>query len=100
VSGSVISERVHRRTGDVHASAHLGKPLRSPVVPGQVSEAQAERQHVPVYQFQHKERKDAIANDFRCRPVSTEAKKLDSLASFGRLFTPIVRQKFLPNMKP
>jgi len=50
----------------------LGKPIPSPVVLGQVTEkfreavkAQAERDGVPVYQFQHKERKDDIANDFR-----------------------------------
>ena len=50
----------------------LGKPVPSPVVLGQVSErfreavkAQAEREDIPVYQFQHKERKDDIANDFR-----------------------------------
>src|SRR3954466_9149847 len=50
----------------------LGKPIPSPVVLGQVTEkfrdavqAQAERQQIPVYQFQHKERKDDIANEFR-----------------------------------
>src|ERR1700710_1307483 len=50
----------------------LGKPIASPVVLGQVTEkfrdavkAQAERDQIPVYQFQHKERKDDIANDFR-----------------------------------
>jgi hypothetical protein len=50
----------------------LGKPIPSPVLLGQVSEkfraavkAQAEQQQIPVYQFQHKERKDDIANDFR-----------------------------------
>jgi len=50
----------------------LGKPIPSPVLLGQVTEkfreavkAQAERQQIPVYQFQHKERKDDIANDFR-----------------------------------
>jgi len=50
----------------------LEKPVPSPVVLGQVSErfrdavkAQAERDHIPIYQFQHKERKDDIANDFR-----------------------------------
>src|SRR5215469_5640621 len=50
----------------------LGKPIPSPVVLGQVSEkfrqavkAQAEREQIPIYQFQHKERKDDIANDFR-----------------------------------
>jgi hypothetical protein len=50
----------------------LGKPIPSPVVLGQMTEkfrdavkAQAERDQIPVYQFQHKERKDDIANDFR-----------------------------------
>jgi hypothetical protein len=50
----------------------LGKPIPSPVVLGQVTEkfrdavkAQAEHQQIPVYQFNHKERKDDIANDFR-----------------------------------
>jgi hypothetical protein len=50
----------------------LGKPIPSPVVLGQVTEkfrdavkAQAEHQQIPVYQFNHKERKDEIANDFR-----------------------------------
>lgn len=50
----------------------LEKPVPSPVVLGQVSErfreavkAQAERDQIPIYQFQHKERKDDIANDFR-----------------------------------
>jgi hypothetical protein len=52
----------------------LGKPIPSPVVLGQVTEkfraavkAQAEQQQIPIYQFQHKERKDDIANDFRER---------------------------------
>ncbi len=52
----------------------LGKPIPSPVVLDQVSEkfreavkAQAERERIPVHQFQHKERKDDIANEFRCR---------------------------------
>ncbi|MFN7924871.1 MAG: hypothetical protein U0Q16_32530 [Bryobacteraceae bacterium] len=50
----------------------LGKPIPSPVVLGQVTEkfreavkALAERQEIPVYQFNHKERKDDVANDFR-----------------------------------
>ena len=50
----------------------LGKPIPSPVVLGQVTEkfraavkTQAEQQQIPVYQFNHKERKDDIANDFR-----------------------------------
>ena len=49
----------------------LGKPMPSPVVLGQVSEkfreavkAQAEREQIPVYQFQHTERKDDMANAF------------------------------------
>src|SRR4051812_37883612 len=48
--------------------AQLGKPIPSPVVLGQVTEkfraavrAEAERHQIPVYQFQHKERKDDIA---------------------------------------
>jgi hypothetical protein len=50
----------------------LDKPIPSPVVLGQVTEkfrdavkAMTEREHVPLYQFNHKERKDDIANDFR-----------------------------------
>src|ERR1700691_5349584 len=55
----------------------LGKPVPSPVVLGQVSErfrqavkALAEQEGIPIYQFDHKERKDDIANNFRRqRPV-------------------------------
>ena len=55
----------------------LGKPVPSPVVLGQVSErfrqavkVLAEREGIPIYQFDHKERKDDIANNFRQqRPV-------------------------------
>src|SRR6202790_4403691 len=50
----------------------LGKPVPSPVVLGQVSErfresvkALAERKDIPVHKFDHKERKDDIANNFR-----------------------------------
>src|SRR3984957_4097163 len=50
----------------------LGKPVPSPVVLGQVSEkfrqavkALAEREGIPMYQFDHKERKDDIASNFR-----------------------------------
>lgn len=50
----------------------LDKPIPSPVVLGQVTEkfrdgvkAMAERQQIPVYQFNHKERKDDVANQFR-----------------------------------
>jgi hypothetical protein len=50
----------------------LGKPIPSPVVLGQVTEkfrdgvkALAERQQIPVYLFNHKERKDDVANQFR-----------------------------------
>jgi hypothetical protein len=50
----------------------LEKPVPSPVVLGQVSErfreavkALAERENIPIYQFQHKERKDDVANNFR-----------------------------------
>ncbi len=78
MSGSVVPERVHRwagdtgRAGDVHAGAVGQTDLRPPVVLGQVSEkfreavkAQAERERIPVHQFQHKERKDDIANEFQ-----------------------------------
>jgi hypothetical protein len=50
----------------------LGKPIPSPVVLGQVTErfreavrAKAEREEVPIYQFDHKERKDDVANRIR-----------------------------------
>src|SRR5437763_1918502 len=50
----------------------LEKPVTSPVVLGQVSErfreavkGLAERKDIPIYQFQHKERKDDVANNFR-----------------------------------
>ena len=50
----------------------LEKPIPSPVVLGQISEhfrqavkTQSERDKIPIYQFQHKERKDDIANQFR-----------------------------------
>ena len=46
-----------------------GKPIPSPVVLGQITEkfresvkALAEREKIPIYQFDHKERKDDIAN--------------------------------------
>ena len=50
----------------------LGKPVPSPVILGQISErfrdsvkSLAERDSIPLYQFNHKERKDDIANEFR-----------------------------------
>src|SRR5579864_6940687 len=50
----------------------LGKPIPSPVVLGQVTEkfrdavkAMAERHQIPIYQFDHKERKDDVANRIR-----------------------------------
>jgi hypothetical protein len=50
----------------------LGKPIASPVVLGQITEkfresvrALAERERIPIYQFDHKERKDDVANRFR-----------------------------------
>jgi hypothetical protein len=50
----------------------LGKPVPSPVVLGQISErfraavkTLAERDHIPMYQFEHKEKKDDIGNEFR-----------------------------------
>ena len=50
----------------------LGKPIPSPVVLGQVTEkfreavkTKAERDEIPIYQFDHKERKDDVANQMR-----------------------------------
>ena len=50
----------------------LGKPIPSPVVLGQVTErfreavrAKAERESIPIYPFDHKERKDDVANQMR-----------------------------------
>jgi hypothetical protein len=50
----------------------LGKPIPSPVVLGQVTErfrdavkVMAERQQIPIYSFDHKERKDEVANQIR-----------------------------------
>jgi hypothetical protein len=50
----------------------LGKPIPSPVVLGQVTEKfreavriKAERDKIPIYQFDHKERKDDVANQMR-----------------------------------
>jgi hypothetical protein len=50
----------------------LHKPVPSPVVLGQITEhfreavkELAEREQIPVYQFQHKEDKDETANEFR-----------------------------------
>ena len=73
----VYFEWVHRitgnfgRAGDLHAGA-VGQPIPSPVVLGQVTEhfreevrAKAERDQIPIYQFQHKERKDDVANRLR-----------------------------------
>jgi len=50
----------------------LGKPIPSPVVLGQITEkfreavkSVAEREQVPIYQFDHKEKKDDFANRIR-----------------------------------
>ena len=50
----------------------LGKPIPSPVVPGQITEkfrkevkALADRGQIPIHPFTHKEKKDPIANRFR-----------------------------------
>ena len=58
----------------------LGKPIPSPVVLGQISEkfreavkALAERDEIPVYQFRHKEKKDDLANEFRCQRAVRDA---------------------------
>jgi len=77
MSGSAVPERIHRQTGDrcgagdVYAD-QLRKPIPSPVVLGQITErfreavkALAKREQIPLYQFQHKEDKDLIGNEFR-----------------------------------
>jgi len=58
----------------------LDKPVPSPVVLGQISEkfreavkALAEREGIPVYQFQHKEKKDDLANEFRRQRPARDA---------------------------
>src|SRR6204780_5408737 len=58
----------------------LGKPVPSPVVLGQISErfrdsvkSLAERDSIPLYQFNHKERKDDIANEFRRQRPARDA---------------------------
>src|SRR5438552_9483011 len=50
----------------------LGKPIPSPVVLGQVTEkfreavkTMTERERIPLYQFNHKERKDDVAHHIR-----------------------------------
>ena len=50
----------------------LGKPISSPVVLGQVTERfreavkiKAEREQIPIYQFDHKERKDDVVKRIR-----------------------------------
>src|SRR6266581_9807515 len=50
----------------------LGKPIPSPVVLGQATEkfreavkGMAEREQIPIYQFEHKEKKDTFANRIR-----------------------------------
>ena len=75
--GPVVPERLCRSIGDFGRVDHLhegttGQSDSSPVVLGQVTEkfreavkALTEREHIPLYQFDHKERKDDIANDFR-----------------------------------
>ena len=72
-----LSEWLYRQAGDraglsMFMRDQLGKPVPSPVVLGQLSErfrqavkALAEREGIPIYQFEHKERKDDIANNFR-----------------------------------
>lgn len=75
--GPAVSQWVHRETGDVGRAGNLhagatGKPIPSPVVLGQVTEKfreavriKAERDEIPIYQFDHKERKDDVANQMR-----------------------------------
>ncbi len=54
----------------------LGKPIPSPVVLGQVSEkcretvkTLAEQKEIPLYSFDHKERKDDVANQIRMERI-------------------------------
>ena len=75
---------------------HLEKPVPSPVVLGQVSErfrdavkAQAEGDQIPIYQFQHKERKDDIANNFQ----RNHACRTDTGVNVGHRM--VVRWQFL-----
>jgi len=84
VPGSFIPERVYLYLNGYIGSlatsgglvtfmrGQLGKPILSPVLLGQVTEkfresvkALAEREQIPLYQFDHKERKDDVANRFR-----------------------------------
>lgn len=72
-----VPEWVHWPVGDIgrlvtFMREQLGKPIPSPVVLGQVTEkfrdsvkAMAERQQIPFYQFDHKERKYDVANKIR-----------------------------------
>src|ERR1017187_1023114 len=64
----------------------LGKPIPSPVVLGQVTEkfrdavkAMAERQQIPIYPFDHKERKDDVANRIAAPPGDRIAASLRRL---------------------
>jgi hypothetical protein len=57
----VVSEWVHRFAGE-----QLGKPIPSPVVKFRDAvKAMAEQQQIPICQFDHKERKDDVANRIR-----------------------------------
>ena len=75
----------------------LDKPIPSPVVLGQITEkfreavkALAERQQIPIYQFDHKERKDGIARDLRDTPPKSILKFTNCCPS--RRMTKVVRR--------
>ena len=75
--GPVVPEWLHRPLATLGGLAtfmrgQLGKPIPSPVVLGQVTEklrasvkSMTESDRIPLYQFDHEERKDDVANDFR-----------------------------------
>jgi hypothetical protein len=77
VPGSVVPERVYRFVGHARRLAHLhagtvGQANPVAGVLGQVSEkfresvkALAERERIPMYDFDHKERKDDVASRLR-----------------------------------
>lgn len=68
--GPAVLEWVHRTIGD------LGRPKFRDAV-----KALAERQQTPIYQFNHKERKDDVANEFRRK---RQGKKIDGQFLFTR----------------
>ena len=60
----------NRAAGHILVREQLGKPIPSGAGPGvrevpRGGEGHAEQKQIPIYRFQHKERKDAAAHDFR-----------------------------------